>query len=203
MFSPEFLLTSLIVVLIPGTGVVYTISTGLFVGWRASIAAAIGCTAGVIPHLLAGILGLCFVLHMGAVVFQTIKLAGVVYLLYLAWNMWREEGRLSLNPKTPKSAGEIITKAFLINILNPKLTLFFFSFLPLFLSAKAGSTTVQMLELGLVFMLITLVVFAVYGILASSVSRQVARSPRVITLLQRSFAAVFATLGVKLALTQP
>ncbi len=202
MFSPEFLLTSLVVVLVPGTGTVYTVSTGLFYGPRASLAAALGCTLGIVPHLLASVLGLSFVLHMSALVFQGLKYAGAAYLLYLAWAMWRDRGALSFGSASPeRSARQIIVRAILLNLLNPKLTLFFFAFLPLAISPDAASPLAQLLGLSLVFMAITLAVFAVYGVLASSVRERVARSPKVIVWLRRSFAAAFAALGVRLAAT--
>lgn len=202
MFSPEFLFTSLIVVLIPGTGTVYTVSTGLFYGPKASVAAAVGCTLGIVPHLLASILGLSFVLHMSALVFQGLKYAGAAYLLYLAWAMWRDRGALSFGSASPeRSVRQIVMRAVLLNLLNPKLTLFFFAFLPLAISPDAASPLVELLGLSLVFMGITLVVFAVYGVLASSVRKHVVDSPKVITWLRRSFAAAFAALGVRLAMT--
>jgi threonine/homoserine/homoserine lactone efflux protein len=203
MFSTEFLLTSLVVVLVPGTGVIYTVSTGLFLGWRASIAAAVGCTAGIIPHLTASILGLAAILHMSALAFQAVKYAGVIYLLYLAWSMWRETGALQFDaPASKKTLRQIITRGFLINILNPKLSIFFLAFLPLFVSPQAASPTGQMLLLSAVFMAMTLVIFILYGLLADAVRRYVVDSPRVVVRMQRSFAIVFAALGVKLALTE-
>ena len=203
MFSAEFLLTSLIVVLIPGTGVIYTISMGLFRGWRASVAASIGCTAGIIPHLLASILGLSFILHMSAVAFQTIKLVGVLYLLYLAWAMWRDTGEMTFESDSPQhSLWQIALKAVLINILNPKLTIFFFTFLPLFIAPNTISPTTELFLLSLVFMVLTLVVFVLYGILASRVRTYVVHSPRTIVWLRRSFAAMFAGLGIRLALAE-
>ena len=203
MFSKEFLLTSLIVVLIPGTGVIYTVSTGLFVNRYASIAAAIGCTAGIIPHLLASILGLSFVVHMGALAFQTIKIAGAAYLLFLAWSMWRDTGRLELDqPVEKKSALKIATRGLLINILNPKLSVFFLAFLPQFVSTEASSATIQLLGMSGIFMVTTLIIFIIYGLFASSLRTYVINSPSVIKALQRSFAAVFAMLGAKLALSE-
>ncbi|NOK58551.1 MAG: LysE family translocator [Chloroflexi bacterium AL-W] len=203
MFSAEFLLTSLIVVLIPGTGVIYTISTGLFHGWRASVAAAIGCTAGIIPHLLASILGLSFILHMSAVAFQTIKLAGVLYLLYLAWALWRDTGGMTFDSASPQhNLWQIALKAVLINILNPKLTIFFFTFLPLFITPNTTSPITELFLLSLVFMALTLAVFVLYGVLASRVRSYVMQSPKAIIWLRRSFAAMFAGLGIRLALTE-
>ncbi len=202
MFSTEFLITSLVVVLIPGTGVIYTISNGLFLGWRASVAAAFGCTAGIIPHLSASILGLSAVLHMSALAFQVVKFAGAAYLLYLAWTMWRETGSLKFNSHSRKSGlWQIVRRGFLINILNPKLSIFFLAFLPLFVNPDALSPTLNMVLLSLMFMAMTLVIFILYGISANAVRRYVVSSPGLIVWLQRSFAVTFAALGIKLAVT--
>ncbi len=202
MLSTEFLITSLVVVLIPGTGVVYTISNGLFLGWRASIAAAFGCTAGIIPHLSASILGLSAILHMSALAFQIIKFTGAAYLLYLAWGMWRETGSLKFGSHLTKiGLWQIVRRGFLINILNPKLSIFFLAFLPLFVNPNASSPTLNMVLLSLMFMAMTLVVFILYGISANGIRRYVVNSSRVIIWLQRTFAAAFAALGIKLAMT--
>ncbi len=200
MISTEFLITSLIVVLVPGTGVIYTVSTGLTLRWRASIAAAIGCTAGIIPHLMASIVGLSAVLHHSVIVFQILKIAGSLYLLYLAWSMWRETGVIQLDGQTSsRSAIRIIVKGILINLLNPKLTLFFFAFLPQFISVDGSSLTQQMIGLSAIFMLMTLVIFILYGILASGVSTYLLNSPKAMRAVQRSFALMFAGLALKLA----
>jgi threonine/homoserine/homoserine lactone efflux protein len=191
------------VVLIPGTGVVYTVSTGLFLGWRASIAAALGCTAGIVPHLLASILGLSALLHMSALAFQAVKYAGAAYLIYLAWSMWRETGALNFNTSTRKtSLPQIAVRGVLINILNPKLTIFFLAFLPLFVSKDAGHALPQLLLLSMVFMAMTLVVFIGYGACAHGMRAVVANSSRGVLWAQRCFALTFAFLGVKLALTE-
>lgn len=203
MLSTEFLLTSLVVVLIPGTGVIYTVSTGLAQRGRASIAAALGCTAGIVPHLLASILGLSAILHTSALAFQALKIAGSLYLLYLAWAMWQDTGILKLDrPAQKTSAFQTALKGFLINILNPKLTIFFFAFLPLFVSPNAASPTQQMLGLGAIFMLMTLVIFILYGILASGISTYLTKSPKAIKWVQRSFAVIFAGLAARLALSE-
>jgi threonine/homoserine/homoserine lactone efflux protein len=204
MFSTEFLITSLVVVLVPGTGVIYTVSTGLFRGRRASIAAACGCTAGIIPHLTASILGLSAILHMSAVAFQSIKYAGAIYLLYLAWSMWRETGSLTFNsPTANNDLRHIALRGFLLNILNPKLSIFFLAFLPLFVAPDTSSPLLEMVLMSVAFMAMTLIIFILYGLAAHRVSRQVVDAPHRMAWLQRSFAAVFAALGVKLALTEP
>ena len=204
MLKPEFLLASLIVVLIPGTGVVYTITTGLTLKWKASLAAALGCTLGIVPHILASILGLSALLNMSAQVFSVLKLAGAAYLLYLAWNMWHEAGTLEINKKgSETSTAKIITKAIAINLLNPKLTIFFFAFLPLFVSKDSASPTMEMIMLSIVFMSITLIVFALYGILASGISTYLANSSsKVMKRIQQMFAVILAGFAVKLAFSE-
>ena len=203
MFSTEFVLTSLVVVLIPGTGVIYTVSSGLFLGWRSSIAAACGCTTGILPHLCASVLGLSAILHMSALAFQILKFAGAAYLLYLAWSMWKETGALALKrPDKKNGFFQIALRGFLINILNPKLSIFFLAFLPLFVTTDAASPIHQMLLLSAAFMGMTLVIFVLYGISASGVSAYFINSPKLIQWLQRSFAAVFAILAAKLALSE-
>jgi threonine/homoserine/homoserine lactone efflux protein len=203
MIKPDFLLASLVVVLIPGTGVVYTITTGLTLKWRASLAAAIGCTLGIVPHIVASILGLSAIMNMSAQVFSILKWAGALYLLYLAWNMWREAGTLDLNQKSPETSfTKIIMKAIAINLLNPKLTIFFFAFLPLFVSKNSASPTLEMMLLSTVFMGITLIVFALYGILASGISTYLMNSSKAVKRLQQAFAIILGWFAVKLALSE-
>jgi len=203
MLNPEFLFASLVVVLIPGTGVVYTITTGLTLKWRASLAAAIGCTLGIVPHILASILGLSALLNMSAQVFSVLKLAGALYLLYLAWNMWREAGTLEINKRNAEtSVSKIILKAIAINLLNPKLTIFFFAFLPLFVSTNSAAPTREMILLSAVFMGITFIVFALYGILASGVSAYLASSSKAVKRLQQAFAVILAGFAVQLGLSE-
>ena len=203
MITIEFLITALIVVLIPGTGVVYTVTTGLTSGWRGAIAAAIGCTAGIIPHLTASILGLSAILHMSAMAFQVIKFIGVAYLLFLAWSMWRDNEELIFESNN-KSRGftKIATRGILINILNPKLTIFFLTFLPLFVSACTVSPVLQLSILSGVFMFMTLAVFIIYGFLADSVRGYIISSPGLMKYIKRSFAVVIGFFGVKLALAE-
>ncbi|GAB6096704.1 LysE family translocator [Desulfatiferula olefinivorans] len=204
MFCTEFFLTSLVVVLIPGTGVIYTVSTGLFLGWRSSIAAALGCTCGIIPHLLSCILGLSAILHMSAVAFQFLKYAGVVYLFYLAWSMWCETITIDFDKSVQKKGTwQIANRGFLINILNPKLSIFFLAFLPQFISQNTGTPAFnQLIILSGMFMGMTLIIFVLYGIAAHSVRAHIVSSSKRVLWMQRSFATVFASLGVKLAMSE-
>ena len=200
MISIEFLLTSLVVVLIPGTGVLYTVATGLFVSKRASLFAAFGCTLGIIPSLLASSFGLAAIFHASALAFQIVKYIGVVYLLYLAWVMWKSSSPLSIQENNDEAtAFSIAAKGFLINILNPKLSIFFLAFLPQFIMPSAQQPIVSMLVLGGVFMLMTFAVFVVYGLMASRFSQFVVGSEKLSLAIQKFFAGSFAALGVKLA----
>ena len=168
--SLEFLITSLIVVVSPGTGVLYTLATGLSRGSRVSVVAAFGCTLGIVPHMAAAILGVAALLHTSAVAFQTFKYLGVAYLLYMAWHALRERGALRVEPETnARSAVQVTITAILINILNPKLSIFFLAFLPQFVSATETHPLARMLELSAAFMLMTFVVFVGYGLCAASV----------------------------------
>ena len=203
MMSTEFLLTALVVVLVPGTGVIYTVSSGLFQGARASIYAAFGCTLGIVPHLLASVLGLSVILHLSAVAFQILKIAGAIYLFFLAYSMWRNTGVLKLKQEENRAEGwKISLKGLLINILNPKLSLFFLAFLPQFVPAGTASPMANMFMLSGVFMLMTFIVFVVYGLFANSVRTYVIGSPKMIISAQRAAALVFAFLGIKLALSE-
>ena len=199
--SVEFLLTSLVVVISPGTGVLYTLAAALSRGSRASLIAAIGCTLGIIPQMLAAIFGLAALFNASALAFQTVKYLGVAYLLFLAWSALRERGALAVK-KDPdaRSALEIIGTAVLINLLNPKLTIFFFAFLPQFVSPADAHPLGHMLLLSAVFMAMTLVVFAAYGLLASKARERMLSRPRVMTWMRRTFAGAFAALAVRLAL---
>ena len=202
MVSLQFLITSLIVVLIPGTGVIYTVSTGLTQGKKASLYVALGCTLGIVPHLLATILGLAALMHTSAVAFQLLKWAGVVYLFYVAWGTWRDKSafQLDYNPSKTHALG-LISKAILMNVLNPKLTIFFLAFLPQFIPANSTHVLAPMLLLSAIFMLMTLAVFVVYGLLAHTFRHFVVESARVQTFLRYGFTAAFIGLASKLALT--
>ena len=202
--SIAFLLTTLVVVATPGTGVVYTLAAALSRGRHASVVAAVGCTLGIVPHLLATVTGVAALLHASATAFQVLKYAGVAYLLYMAWATVRDKEALVVaegEAAREMPARRVIGRGVLINILNPKLTIFFFAFLPQFVGPGEPHAVLRMAGLGGVFMLATFVVFAAYGVLAASVRRYVVDRPRVTAWLRRGFAGSFVALGAKLAFT--
>jgi threonine/homoserine/homoserine lactone efflux protein len=201
--SLEFLITSLIVVASPGTGVLVTLIAGLSRGAHAAVVAAFGCTLGIVPHMLAAVTGLAALLHTSAVAFQLIKYAGVAYLLYMAWMTLKERRAMAVEADgAPRSHCQVIISAVLVNVLNPKLSIFFFAFLPQFVSLGEESPLLRMLELSLVFMAMTFAVFVLYGIFAASVRRHVISRPHILAWMRRTFATAFVALGAKLAVAE-
>lgn len=202
--SAEFLIVALVVVATPGTGMIYTVAAGLARGGKASVVAAFGCTLGIVPHMLAAITGLAALLHASALAFDVVKYAGVVYLLWMAWQTWRDKGALSLTAGGSARQGflAVTVEAVAINLLNPKLSIFFFAFLPQFVAADAPGAVGQMLGMSAVFMAMTFAVFALYGLFAAAVRDRILTRPAVLAWMRRGFAATFALLGAKLALTE-
>ena len=198
--SLTFLITALVIVATPGTGALYTIAAGLTRGSRAALLAAFASTLGTVPHLLAAITGLAALLHASGVAFETIKYLGVGYLLWMAWNTWRDRGVLTVDEAaSPRSSRSVITTGITINLLNPKLTIFFIAFLPQFVPAGSPNATWHMLALSGVFMALTFVVFALYGACAALLRDKVLARPVIVTRIRKVFALSFAGLGARLA----
>jgi threonine/homoserine/homoserine lactone efflux protein len=196
--TTEFWITSLLITATPGTGVVFTLAAALARGARASVVAAIGCTLGTVPHLVAAISGAAAILAASATAFEVLRWAGVAYLLFMAWGAWRRTGALTVGD-APSSTARTIGTAVTVNLLNPKLTVFFFAFLPQFVPNDGSPTVPRMLALGGMFMALTLVVFVGYGLAAAAVRERVITRPRVMTWINRTFATSFVALGMRLA----
>ncbi len=201
--SIEFLLTSLVVILLPGTGVLYTLAIGIGRGFTSSVAAAFGCTLGILPAAIASIVGLAAILHTSALAFQIIKFLGVAYLLYMAWSILKADGTPDIkNENTRHSTGNIVLNGMLLNVLNPKLSLFFMAFLPQFLPVGNSSATATLAILAAVFMGLTFIVFIIYGACAALARDYIISRPKAMIWMKRSFAATFGLLGLKLALSE-
>lgn len=198
--SVEFLVTAFVVCLLPGTGVLYTLAIGLGRGFRASVAAAFGCTLGIIPAAFASIVGLAAIFHTSALAFQILKYLGAVYLLYMAWTVLRDGGALSVSEdRSPNSYARIATAGALLNILNPKLSLFFLAFLPQFVPFAAPDATAGLVVHAAAFMGLTFITFVGYGAGASLARDYVISRPSVVKWLRRGFAGTFGFLGLRLA----
>ena len=201
--SMEFLITALIIVISPGAGAIYTIAAGVGRGRKASLVAAFACTVGIVPHLIAAACGLAALLHSSELAYSLVRLAGVAYLLYMAWHSLREKGPLRVDPAAGDiPARRVLLEGILINLLNPKLSMFFVAFLPQFIAPSEPAPLLRMLELSGVFMAMTFVVFAIYGVFAALMRDHVVRRPQVMSWLRRTFAVAFLLLGIKLALTE-
>ena len=197
--TPEFWITTLVVVVTPGTGVLYTVAAGLSRGMGASVLAAFACTLGIVPHIVAALTGLAALLHASALAFDALKLAGVAYLVYLAWQTWRDRSALSIDEQRPRSPSRVIATGILINLLNPKLTIFFFAFLPQFVRPGDADAVPRMLALSAAFMAATFIVFVGYGAFAAAARRHVIERPAVVTWMRRAFAATYVALAARLA----
>ena len=204
MVSPEFLATSLVVVLIPGTGVVYTVSSAMAGGRNRGVIAAIGCTLGIVPHMVAAMLGLSGVMQAGAAAFEVVRWVGVAYLAYMGISMIRSGGALQFDDADSHEPSDtslmIIRRGVLLNLLNPKLTIFFFAFLPQFLDTAPRLLDPRLVTLGVIFMAITLVVFLGYAYASAAVRDQVLQSPRVMQWVQRSLGALLIGFAARLAI---
>ena len=198
--TPEFLLTTLIVVATPGAGVLYTLAAGVSQGWQASIVAAVACTLGIVPHMIAAVTGLAAIMHASAVAFSIIKWLGVAYLLYLACKTFRDKSVFAIDGEPVRvSPWRVIGSGILVNTLNPKLTIFFLAFLPQFVPADSAGAVPLMVYLSAVFMAVTLVVFSLYGVFAAAVRTKVFSRPRIVAWVRRSFGATYLVLAGKLA----
>lgn len=201
--TPEFWITTLIVVASPGTGNLYTIATGLGRGGTASVWAAFACTLGIVPHLLAAMLGLAALLHTSALLFDLVKYAGVAYLLWMAWQTLRQKGAMRLDADgTRRGNLRILVDGIALNLLNPKLSIFFVAFLPQFTDKASVNPLGEMLLLSGAFMGVTFVVFALFGVFAAAMRQHVIERPAVLAWMRRSFAAAFVMLGARLALQE-
>ena len=198
-----FLGASALLTLAPGPDILFVIAQGVSWGRRAAIETTLGLTSGIIVHTTAAALGLSAIFNTSALAFQTLKFAGAAYLLYMAWRALREHGRLACDTPTARSAGLIhFRRCFLMNVLNPKVCLFFFVFLPQFVTPQAGHITAQLIMLGLIFMVQAIVIFGTVGIFAGSVGERLLRNPRVSKFMGYVSATVLGVLGLRLALAR-
>lgn len=201
--SVEYFFTSLVVILLPGSGVIYTIAVGLGRGFRASVAAALGCTFGIVPAAVASIFGLAAIFHTSAIAFLAIKYLGVAYLFYMAWSILRNDGMMQVDENISKETySRTAINGTLLNVLNPKLSLFFLAFLPQFVPATQSGSITFLAYLAVMFMLMTFLVFVLYGAFASAARMYVIESPKTMIWLKRCFAGTFGILGLRLALAE-
>lgn len=198
-----FIVTSIAVIFMPGPAMLFVISNGLTRGPKASIAAALGTTTGVSFHLFCAAFGLAVILKTSAIAFAVVKFAGAAYLIYLAIKTLVSKEQI-VNDLTDKekTGNSIFWQGIFINILNPKLSIFFLAFLPQFIDPNLTFATSQTLILGTIFMAMTIVIFIGYGLFASLLRQKVLNSPKILKAIKWCFASIFMALGVRLALSE-
>ena len=201
--SLEYFFTSLVVILLPGTGVIYTMAIGLGRGFRPSVAAALGCTFGIVPAATASILGLAAIFHTSALAFLAVKYLGVAYLLYMAWSILKDDEIINIEDNvSKKSYLRTAVDGTMLNVLNPKLSMFFLAFLPQFVPPSQSGSITLLGFLAFIFMLMTFIVFVLYGAFASLARTYIIGSPKAMTWMKRGFAGTFGLLGLRLALAE-
>ena len=215
----EFVMTSMLVVLVPGIGVIYTVSIAVAGGQAAGLCAALGCTLGIVPHLLVAFLGLSGMMQFGATVFELVRWAGVAYLMWMGVGLLRDRGGIAFDAaasgetegQVRAGASRVVMRGVLVNLLNPKLTAFFFAFLPQFVgitshdakaSGLAQAIDPRLFGLASLFMLLTLIGFVFYALIGALVSRWAAAAPGVTTWTQRAFGALLLGFAARLAVAE-
>jgi threonine/homoserine/homoserine lactone efflux protein len=196
-----FSLATLLVVLAPGPGMLFVISRGIGGGRKAGVNAAFGTSAGIALHILGAALGLSLIVYATDIGFRITKWAGGIYLLFLAWKAFTHRQTLTMHAgKNSTGQTSIFWQGMLVNALNPKVAIFFISFIPQFLKPAMGSVTSQTILLGTIFMVLTVIIFLVYGICAGMIRKWVIEQPRVNKIIDWATGSIFVLLGIRLAL---
>lgn len=200
----SFIGASVILSLMPGPDNIFVLTESLTQGHRNGIAISVGLSLGVLVHTLAAATGLSFIIQNSAVAFSIIKYFGAAYLFFLAYQAMREGKSVinfDLNSNDKKTRfSSLIRKGFLMNILNPKVALFFIAFLPQFTTSNGLNITVQMVILGLIFMLQAVLVFSAIAILSGKLTKYI-NNPKFWKITKWSKISVLSLIGVTLALT--
>ena len=198
-----FLGASAALTIAPGPDNIFVITQGISRGRRAAIVTALGMCSGISVHTLAAAAGVSAVFYASAVAFHAVKYAGAAYLLYLAASAILERSVVAARRVEGAATGvALFRRGFIMNVLNPKVALFFLAFLPQFTVTGAGSVGLQMAALGLIFMLQAVVIFTAIGFFSGSVGNFVLTRPQVARAFSWLSAGIFAALGIRLALAE-
>jgi len=198
-----FLGASVALTLAPGPDNTFIVAQGISRGRKAAIITALGMCSGISVHTTAAALGVSALIYSSAAAFTLLKYAGAAYLLFLAWKSLKEQ-RILLSPGEAGGCDSrlLFRRGFLMNVINPKVALFFLAFLPQFVSANSGGVPLQMFLLGILFMAQAVVVFSIIGWLSGSIGNAVLKKPRIARWFGWLTAAIFAALGLRLALAE-
>lgn len=197
-----FIAVSMLLTIAPGPDILYVITQSITRGKRAGIATALGLSTGLIVHTTAAAFGVSAILQQSAIAFTILKYAGAIYLFFLAWKAFQEkEHLLSDKPVQNKGTGSLYRQGIYMNILNPKVGLFFLAFLPQFVNSNAGNSSEQMVLLGILFMLQTIIIFSTVATFAGIFSNKILSRPNIAKYINYVKCSVFALIGIKLVLT--
>ncbi|MFC7442206.1 LysE family translocator [Laceyella putida] len=198
-----FLAYSVSLTLLPGPDILFVLSQSVFQGKKDGLAISLGLCTGLIAHTLAAALGVSMILYHSALAFHVLKIAGVAYLLYLAWQSLKATGEASLQPAEKKqSLGALYKRGILMNLLNPKVSIFFLAFFPQFVEAQAGHVPLQMLTLGFVFIAQALVIFTAVSLIAGKLGERFLQKHLKGKWVNYGTAGIFALLGIRLAFVE-
>lgn len=198
-----FLGASILLTIAPGPDNVFVVTQGITRGRKAAVLTAIGMCSGISVHTTAAALGISAVFYSSAVAFSMVKFAGAAYLLFLAWKTVRERRDIELRGNDRQLSGfALFKRGFIMNVLNPKVALFFVAFLPQFVSPGSGNVALEMVMLGLVFMVQGMIIFTAIGLLSGAIGSYLLQKPQVSRIFPWLTAGIFATLGIRLALAR-
>jgi threonine/homoserine/homoserine lactone efflux protein len=207
-----FVVASVLLILAPGPDIIFLVSQSVTYGPRAGFLTGLGLACGNLVHTLLAALGISVVFRASPVAFQGLKIAGVLYLLYLAWKAVRTRAPAPPGPgqpsasEAPRPAASLFLRGVLMNVLNPKVALFFLAFLPQFVTPASGPIWAQMLLYGVIFTLLVIVIFGAIGLLAGHVTRRIGSRwmrPGAASRGRWLVAGVYAALAARLALLHP
>lgn len=195
MISIEFIIAATIVALIPGTGVIYTLSVAINSNKKNMFLALVGCTLGIIPHIIISISILYFLLNINHTFLTIVKFAGVLYLFYLSYMLYKSDA-LFLSDNTTNSKTKILLHSIVINLLNPKLIIFLISFIPQYISSE--NEIENFIYLSLIFMIITFIVFIIYGLFAVYIKEKIFNTTQKKIMIQKIFSFIFFIICIQI-----
>lgn len=194
-----FSLASLVLIFTPGPDIIYVLTRGVAQGRTAALAAALGFSLGNIGHTLLAVFGLSAILASSAMAFTAVKIAGGLYLVYIGYKLWTADPSLTLGGGSEHKAARVIFRqSVLANILNPKVAIFFLAFFPQFVRPAQGHPALQMLILGLTFVVLTMFGFGLVALGAGALNRRLTARPSLSAWLHKGAATILVLLGLRL-----
>lgn len=198
-----FIGASVLLIIIPGPDLIFTIAQGMTNGRKAAIITAMGLSLGNIVHTLAAAIGLSLIIKTSVVAFTIFKILGAMYLFYLAFQAIKHrKEKIDMNSYQNSDTSGLFLRGLLMNILNPKVAIFYLTFLPQFVNYNREDVPLQMCILGLIFILLTAIIFSLLGYFSGVLREKLLKNPRFNEHMNVTAAITFIILGVKLIVTK-